>query len=82
MGQIKSNQTEWTEIMSVTIGVRRPIKSATSVGHIYVSVTYAEDDPIWNLAPEKQERKALADAQRALALKADELAQTKVVERG
>jgi hypothetical protein len=47
-----------------------------------VSVTYAEDDPIWNLAPEKQERKALADAQRALALKADELAQTKVVERG
>lgn len=43
---------------------------------------YELDDPIWKLPQEKRERQALADAQRDLAVLADQLAQTKVTERG
>ncbi|GLH77405.1 hypothetical protein SSBR45G_23130 [Bradyrhizobium sp. SSBR45G] len=43
---------------------------------------YAPDDSIWSLPEEKRERKALADAQRDLAIGADRLAQTPYAVRG
>lgn len=43
---------------------------------------YSDTHPIWNLDPEKQERQCIADVIRDLTIRADELAQIKVVERG
>ena len=51
-------------------------------GETKIQRAYPLDDPIWKLPREKQERKLIADAQRELTMLADQLAQTKVTERG
>lgn len=47
-----------------------------------ISREYDDDDPIWSLVTEKRERQMLADAQRDLAIKAEELSRTQITERG
>lgn len=49
---------------------------------VSIVVSYEHDHPVWNLSEDKRERKAIADAQRALTVEADKRAATPQTIRG
>lgn len=52
------------------------------IGNTLIHKRYPDDDPIWKLPIEKQDRQLIADVRKDLEIEADRLVKIQITERG